>query len=276
MGKRYYQLLLGIYVLALVICGAARIMLKLRFMNPDTGFYTQNNGIVLIFNIVLLAAVVALFLMNRLRRVTSDYAVHYRSRVAGFFCLLTGVAVIAYALMGDPYPDMEQGYSETLLIARDYIAAGLGVIAGLALIWLGIGGLLDKVSRKAIVPALFPCLWQLYMLVTRFNSYTVLTTISDNLLAVLFMVFAALFLIGQARTIFGLTRKDGCNYTLASGLCASLLGLLLVVPNYIFMLVNDLIMPAPMLGMMESVYALLLSIYALVFVVAMVRTIKQV
>lgn len=276
MGKRYYGFLFGVYFLGLLVCGSARILLKLRFMDPETGFYTGSNGIITVYHLGLLAAAVLLFLVSRLRRPGGDYPVRYDNRAAGLLALLTGLSVAAYVLLDQPYPLMEQGYSQAILQARDYACVALGILAALSLVWIGAGMLFGSVSRAAMIPALFGGLWQAYMLVTRFNSYTVLTTISDNLLAVLFMVFAALFLVGQARVLFGLSRKDGRNYTIPSGLCASLTGLLLVVPNYLYMVLRDAAMPAPLLGMWESVYVLLLSLYALVFVVGMVRSIKQV
>lgn len=276
MGKSYYKVLLGVYFAALAVCGASRVLLKLRFMDLETGFYTHRTGIATVFNAALLIAVVFLLAANRLRRVGGEYPLQKDSRFSGLLAMLTGLAIIAYMLLDQHYPEMEQGYSETLLLARDYVGVGLGILGGLAMIWLGIGRMTGKVSRGAMGPALLTSLWQVYMLITRFNSYTVLTTISDNLLAVLFMIFASLFLIGQARTIFGLSRKDGRNYTIPTGLCASLTGLVLVVPNYLYMALNGVGMPAPMLGLWESVYVLLLSLYALVFVLNMTRSIKQV
>lgn len=277
MGKRYYHILLTVYFVALAVCGAARILLKTRFMDIETGFYLVNNGIVLVFNLALLLAVVFLFIANRLRMASSDYPVYYRSAFSGFLAMLVGISIILYMFLEQPYSmAMEQGFTAGLLQLRDIGSKVLGVLAGLSMIWIGIGSITDRLSRAAIFPALFGSFWQVYMLVTRFNSFTVLTTISDNLLTVLFMIFSSLFLVGQARTTFGLTRKDGRNYTIPSGLCASLTGLLLVVPNFIYAWSNDVLSPAPMLGQIESIYILIMSIYAPVTVWGMIRSIKQV
>lgn len=277
LGRRYYHMLLAIYFVALALCSAARIMLKMRFIDLDTGFYTANNGIVLVFNIALLAAVLILFVTNRLRMSSSDYPVYYRSSLSGFLAILVGISIILYMFLEQPYSmAMEQGLSEFWTLVRDIASKVLGLLAGISMIWIGIGNITDRLSRAAIFPALFGSFWQVFMLVTRFNSFTVLTTISDNLLTVLFMVFASLFLVGQARTTFGLTRKDGRNYTIPTGLCTSLTGLLLVVPNYLYMWMRDIAMPAPMLGQIESIYILMMSIYAPVTVWGMIRSIKQV
>jgi len=114
-------------------------------------------------------------------------------------------------------------------------------------------------------------------MVFKFNSYTTLTTISDNLLAVLFMLFCALFMAGHARTLIGIGRKDGRNYTIPSGLSSSLFGILLVVPNWIWVFANGAsALPAPMLGTYESVFVFFMSIYSLLFVRHICLTIRSV
>lgn len=252
------------------------MVLKMRFMELSTGFYTRSNGIVTLFNLALLAAVLILFLSNRLRRTTNDYPVHRSNPLTGILCAAVGVTAVLHTVLDSNYTILEQNQSESLLSIRNGVAVLLGILAGFSMIWLGIGILRDKLSQGAMIPAIFGCVWQAYMLVTRFNGFTVLTTISDNLLAVLFMVFATLFWVGHARTLYGLSRKDGRNYTIPAGLCASLFGFALVIPNYAYMLVHRTGMPAPMLGTFESVYTLALSVYALLFVIDMIRSIKLV
>lgn len=277
-GKRFYSLLLITYAFALVICGATRILLKLRFMDAETGFYQTDTGWVTVFNLGLLAAVVILFLATRLRQTTNDYPVARSSRLAGGFCSLSGLAMMAYVLIQRPiYPDIEQMYSDAMIAGRDLLCIGLGVLSGLSMVWLGACMMRGKLSRAVMVPALLPAIWQMFMLVSRFNGFTVLTTITDNLLAVLFMCAAALFLIGQARTLFGLSYKDGHNYVIPAGLCTSLFGLVLVVPNAVYMLVYQKVhIPAPMLGFWESLYVLALSFYGVCFAVNTIRSIEQV
>lgn len=278
LSKHYFRLNLLLYAVALVFCGTVRILLKFRYMEPETGFYIRPTPVLAtIFTVVLTAVILVLYIANRLRRISGDYPVHYNSPLSGVLCVLTGAAICLYMLLERPYDRMiEQAYSPTAVLFRDRASIVLGVVGGLALVWLGISVLRGRISRWVMIPVLFAAIWQVFMLITRFNSYTVLTSISDNLLAVLFMVFASLFLVGQARTTFGLTRKDGRNYTIPSGLCASLLGFLLVVPNVLYSLVNRTSMPAPMLGTWESVYVIVLSVYAVTFVVGMIRSIRSV
>lgn len=276
LGKDYYKVQMGVFWLALLVCGAARIMLKLRFMDVETGFYTRGTGIATVFNICLLLAVLVLFISSRLRKTEGEHPVAMRGGLLGVLGVLAGVSILLYTFLGEAYPVMEQGFSDTALQVRDLLSTVLGALAGLSLIWVGAGTAANRLSDKAAIPALLACVWQLYMLMTRFNGFTVLTTISDNLLAVLFMVFAALFLVGHARVLFGLARADSRSYALPAALCAALTGFLLVIPNYLYALINGGGIPAPMLGFWESVYVLVLSIYALLFAVVLLRSIKQV
>jgi hypothetical protein len=127
------------------------------------------------------------------------------------------------------------------------------------------------------IPAILAAVWQVFMLITRFNSYTTLTTIADNLLSVMFMVLATLFLLGHARTVLGFSRKDGRNYVIPAGFSTGMTGLLLVIPNYIVMLQTGASTPpAMMLTLWESVYILLLSVYAIVYTVGVMRSIEVV
>lgn len=276
MEKLYYKANLFVYALALLICGVSRFLLMIRFVDYETGFYTQDNGIVLIFTLGFAIAILYWVASNRLKRTVHDYPVDHQSRVTAGIGILVGLSILPYMILDDPYPVIEQGYSESLLTMRDWGSILLGVVAAASFVLFGIAGITRQSTKKAMVPALFASLWQVFMLVTRFNSYTTLTTISDNLLSVLFMVFSSLFLMGHARTLLGFTRKDGRNYTIPFGLCTSLSGLLLVVPNYLCVLINKVSMPAPVLGVWESVYILLMSIYSLLFVVNMTRSIRLV
>lgn len=277
MGRLYYRVLGASFGLSLLVCLASRILLMMRFIDYGTGFYTQDTGISLVFNFFLGASLILWFLSNRLKITVHDYPVGEQSAFAGALSVLVGIAIVLYMLLDSPYPNFEQGYSAIWLTLRNIASVVLGLLAAAAMALFGIAALTGKSPKIAMVPALFSSLWQVYMLVTRFNSYTTLTTISDNLLSVLFMVFASLFLTGHARTMLGFARKNGRNYTIPSGFAAALCGLCLTIPNYIAVLTGrSPTMPALVLGTFESVYVLLLSLYAVVYTFGMIRSIKYV
>ncbi len=274
--KAYFKFILGLYWLALIVCGACRILLKLNFMDVATGFYKGGDFIVLIFNILLAAVPIILFASNRLEKTDDDYSVYTRGRAVNLLAILTGLTIIAFAVIGAPESYLQQGHSVLFYQIRDYVNIFLGVLSGLAFVYLGVSGVFGRNKPPFSLVVVIPAIWQLVLLITRYNSYTTVVSISDHLLLVLFMICASLFLMGQARTLCGHMRKDGRNYTIPAGLSVSLFGFMLTVPNYVYMLVNNSKMPTALLGMLESAYILALSIYTLVFVTGLVRSIKKV
>jgi len=262
----------ALYFVALVFCLGARVYLKLNAMDPVTGFYQGAGGLVLAFNVVLAVCVVLLYLVYLLRRTDGDYPVLREDKPLTFFALLVGIAIALYQL-------------ENLGI---HVFSGLGALnhgaglAGLSLMFSGVFGwfsaiaftfigaralLVGKGQLRGGVFSLVAAFWMMVTLVGSFNRYTTLTTISDSLLVVLFMVFATLFFTGHARTLGGFARKDGRNYAIPSGLAASLCGVLLAVPNWVWAAANGTLdLPAPMLGSFESVFLFIASVYAFLFV----------
>lgn len=277
MGRFYLKLMLYLYTVALLVCLGLQIVLKLQYIDVETGFYTQGSWMATAFGWTLAIFAVVAFVSNRLRRVDNDYPVSRRSWSAALLALLVGLSILAYVLLDEPRMVLEQNRGILATQIGGVVGITLGALAGATFIWLAFCTAARSQRAPIGVVLLLPSVWQIVLLVTRFNSYTTLTAIPDNLLTVLFMIFNSLFLLGHARTVRGFMRKDGRNYTIPAGLCASLTGLLLVVPNYVYMAVHKtLAIPAPMLGQIESIYILLISLYALVFVLGLVRSIKYV
>jgi hypothetical protein len=281
LGKNYYRVLTGVFLVALVITMAARILLFTQFTDYATGFYTRESGVVTVYNIVYFGAALFLFIASRLKKTGGDYPLPRKSKLTGVLAFLTGAAIAAYAIVGESFPFIEQNLSPTLATVRGIATMVLGLIAALSFLLFGLAELSPSarapLHRLNWAPAVLAAVWQVFLLVTRYNSYTTLTTIADNMLTVMFMVFATLFLLGHARTSFGFSRKDGRNYVIPAGFSAGMTGLLLVIPNYIAM-VRDatLTPPALTLGLFESVYILFLSVYAIVYTLGVVRSIEQV
>lgn len=274
--KAYFKFLLALYGAALVLCLACRIVLKLNYMDASTGFYSGGDLYVLVFNLLLASAPVIMFASNRLKRADDDYPLDNASRPLAILAVLTGAAMIAFAIIGAPESQLQQNYSELFYAVRGYVSLGLGSISGLAFLYLGFGGVFGRKKAPLGLLIVIPAIWQIVLLVLRYNYYTTVVSISDHLLLVLFMIFNSLFLMGMARTVCMQMRKDGRNYAIPSGLCASLCGFLLVLPNYAYMAVNAEPMPVALLGVFESAYVLIMSLYALVFVTALMRSIKRV
>ena len=218
-------------------------------------------------------AVFLFFFTNRLRKANNDYPVWQRSPVVDIAGSLSAIAVLFYLASKYIPVLLSKEYVPVSVRVGAILTTVFGIVAALSLL---LQGLPLKNTAPVGYFAVFACAWPAVMLVTSFNTYTNLTTITDNLFTVLFMLFAALFLLGQARTVNSIGRQSGRSYVIPAGLCMSLLGFVLVIPNYIVMLVQGGGMPALMLGYIESAYILLLSLYAPLFVGNLARSIKAV
>jgi len=277
MGKSFVRILNLIFYISLVVCGVCRIILKLKYIDHGSGFYAGGGVLVILFNAVLLVAVLLLFCMTRLRKASGDYRVRQNNRFGAAICLLSGSSVIAFTV--SELPDTLASYEGVNLLGliSGYGSSILGFGAGIALLVMGTMSFLGKEQDVNPLLLLCPSLWQLLLLISKFNSYATITTISDHMLTVMFMLFNTLFLFGHARTVCGLGRNDGRNYSIPAGFCSALFGLLLVVPNYIYMLASrSIVPPVSTLSLLQSAYILLLSVYAVSFVHSVTRSIRVV
>jgi len=265
----------ALYFVALVFCLALRIYLRLTAMDVATGFYQEAGYLwylVIAFNALLGVSVALLYLLYLLRRADGDYPVLREGKFTAFFAMLCGISITLYQLealdllilVGLDLPNNGMALHGIALM----LSGAFGWFAAIVFTFMGARALI--VGRGQLRGGTLPlaaAIWMMIILVASFNNYTTLTTISDNLLTVLFMVFASLFFVGHARTLGGFARKDGRNYAIPSGLATSLCGILLVVPNWVWAGIhNTLAMPAPLLGSFESVFILVTSVYAFLFV----------
>ena len=277
-----FRYFFALYFVVLVFCLALRVFLKLTAMNPNTGFYQEPGYFVLAFNVLLGGGLVLLYSVYLLRRVRQradrDYPVMRESKVTAFFAMLCGISIALYQLeVLEIFEAFDVPVFGELVLLNTGVglqgfALMLSVIFGWfsAIVFIFIGARALFVNRGQLrggALSLVAGIWVMIILVASFNKYTTLTTISDSLLAVLFMVFASWFFVGHARTLGGFDRKDGRNYTIPTGLAASICGVLLVIPNWVWAAYHGtLTMPAPLLGSFESVFVLATSVYAFLFV----------
>jgi hypothetical protein len=274
--RGYFKLLLALDFTALAVCLACRVYLKLYAMDITTGFYEGGEVFVTVFNVVLTITPIIMFLSNRLLRPGDDYPLDMRDEPLRVLAILCGLAIAAFTFFGPPESLLRQARSETFEQVVEYLRWGLGGLSAVAFLLLGIFGVFGRKNTAFTLLVLAPPLWQVVYLVMRFNSYTTVTAISDYLLLVLFMLFNALFLMGFARTVCLQMRRNGRNYAIPAGLCASLCGVLATLPNYVYMAANRAAMPVPLLGIAESVCVLAMSVFAFVFSLSLMCSIKNV
>ena len=278
MEKSYFTVMFSAFFSLLAVCGVLRTIMRFLFIDTETGFYTKTSGIMpAAFNIILAACIVFMIVFNNMRKVNHDYPVENRKRILYLGAAAVGVAILLYVWLGMP-----EHFGQSHLRDNPLWESGvkimnysLGSLAGIAMIITGLLGFFTT-KRPVSILLIIPAIWQLILLVSRFNGYFSVLYISDNLLAIFFMMFASLFYIGYARTLCGFARKDGRNYVISTGLAASLCGFLLTVPNFIFMIINPATAFYTEASFFEYIYILAASIYSLKFVLSYSASIKYV
>jgi len=273
MGKYYYRIMFAIFWCAFIICGGLRVYLKLWKTDPTTGFYRSESIFTVMLSVLLAVTMIAMLLLNRLKRVYNDYPMVRQNRYIGFFSVLSGISIALFTIEQTGWLTITNHVGTPLHEGGVWLCGILGVMASLVFIANGLYTIFTRKEGANGVLLLIPTIWQASVIVVKYNSYNTLTTNCDNLLIILFMTASILFLMGNARTICGFSRKNGRNYTLPAGLIVSMTGLLLTIPNYIYRIVWSAPNPAMALGDMESIYITIFSVYAFACVTRLRRSI---
>lgn len=279
MGKNSLKIFFAVYYCALLLGVTLQTILKFVFMDASTGFY--RSGTLGIPSSYILAGVFVLailfwFLMTLFRRTRNDYPIGYSHRLTSVFSVLTGAAILGYTLL-DVTPQVQNPASTPIW---NKVMVGLvffaGIAAAVSMIVGGIGSRFLRDGKPGAVLGIFPCLWQLMLLLSRFNHLIAVTTLSDVLLNLLFMSFAAIFLLGQSRIIYGLGVRTSRTYAIPAGLSLSLAGFTLTISNLLYAASHGGFMSAVTIPLSETLYMLILSLYAIVFLTGYAKSIRKV
>ena len=285
MRKAYFSLLFAIYILAVVVCCGSRGYLTITGgIDIVTGLYNGNGGLITIFNTVLLVAPVLWFVMTILRRTGHEYPLRFRNTAISFFGVVTGLSIlvctaanvlefqwrILYGII--PAPNISTYLAAPLtrqMFIMFCIRVCFGVLAALGMILLSV----KRNIGKAAFVGIFPALWLLAVVLDRYVFYMAPTQISENLLAILFMTFASVFLLSQARAICGFHRQGSRNILVPAGLTTSLIGFSYSLPKITALILNNAI-PATPWDLAFMMCSLVLAIYSLLFVKCYIGAIK--
>lgn len=275
-----FRLYFLVYTVAVLVSVSLQTVLKLFFMDPITGFYLRGNTLAFVLalclSIIVAGAILFWFIAMFVYPTKHDYALDYVHRPTSILSILTGLSILLYTI----FDALKQVTSPLMSVSWQknsyFIILATGVLAAISMIVGGIQPAYGRFGKPGAVLGVFPAIWQLFLLIVRFNSFMAITTISDVLFHVLFMCFASVFLLGQSRLIYGLGVRHGGSYAFPSGFATSLLGFCLIIPNFIYYAINAQVMPSVQLSGWETLYVLLLSIYAIVFLRGYSKSIKKV
>ena len=285
MRKAYFGLLFTIYVIALVICCGIRGYLSLTGgINAVTGFYSGSRVLVSTFNLVLLGALLSWTVMTVMRRPEHEYPLPFKGASVSVSLVLTAAAILLCAA-ADVYELRDRMFYGIVPAPNTsfYLAVGISrlnlimmwiklALAALAAIGLVLLALRRDIGRLAFL-GVFPALWQLAAIYDRYISYMAPSQISENMLSILFMAIAPVFLLGQARAICGFKQQNSRNLLVPAGLAVSLIGFTYALPK-LALLALDYIDLAFGWELAFTIYSFVLAICAIIYLVKYSRAIK--
>lgn len=255
------------YILLTVGGVLLRIALQLWSIDMNTGFYSQVDGMVMAFNLLLAVAVVLLLLLPLLKKPTAGL---FSGTMASATKVFLGFVIEVVAFTDIVEVFLGGGVSSAIPILS-VAATALSIVAGLIFVFEGFYGLSGQAPRQpALFAAALPPVWMTVMTLSTFMSYKLTVEISDNMLHILSMVAMLLFMMASAKLDVGVEGTRDRYMALATGMLGSLFCFLLAVPRLVAGSLGATFTGGPSTAGSLVVFAL--GIYALVMIIPLLRT----
>ncbi|WP_312642215.1 hypothetical protein [Hydrogenoanaerobacterium sp.] len=255
------------FILGAVLLVCFRMVLKLDFIDPQTGFYSTHSILDSAFHLIFAGFLLALLIFSYSGHQKFSQEPLPSMKPASATATILGMAIEFKALTdsyklftqltgGEPFKTMDLLLTMVTLL--------ISVVTGVVMIVLAVNMGSDSlkgysVSAVLVVTVLYQCL----MLIERFTSRTSPVTISDDMLEVLMLVFAILFMMAQARIITRINLNKGYRLLEFSGYACALTALVLLIPELFGILIGRLTFEAGRTP--EFVYDIALMMYCAVF-----------
>ena len=210
--------------LALVL--PIRILSMLRYLNPQTGFYSDGGRMAGVASILLVAgACVAVFFA--MRSAEAELGTEpFKNLPAAVLGALAGIFVLVQSVVGIATGFLGEGQ------IFYHVFCYSGILAGAVLLMTAYdfaAGMRTVGSRPLL--ALIPSLWGCFFLVVLFITYSAIVNLVEDVYHTFTVVFLLLFLFVQAKLLTGIESSKTGKMIYAVGLPASLLALATGVPS---------------------------------------------
>lgn len=225
-----------IFFFSMVACVGLRIYLKLSYIDPDTGFYTDEGQLFAIAYGVILGVsciaviITALFSHKNTSTVYAAYPNQVRgmAALAGIVALpVAGLSAFAqFSYMADldfPGPVV---VGALMLLLRLICLAAAPVVSAVLFIYIGFKGTGDsRTFRINGLLMLVPLIWQVANLLTSYMSYTAIRSVSDQRYTVVMLILLVPFLLAYGRVMGGVNPEKGMRQMTAFGLSFAIVAL---------------------------------------------------
>ncbi|MFV0497032.1 MAG: hypothetical protein ACK5L0_02520 [Candidatus Fimivivens sp.] len=261
--KRLYKKSIKIFLGGTLIAALLRILLKVLYIDTESGFYLGGALLAYGFTAVVLATTLAIAVCMRRAGVT-DTAILRGNRplelaaaILGGTVAATSVPKLMAALAIDPAKLAINRLPRWLLIFENVS----GLVAGATFLCLAFyfysGSKRSDLQGVLVLPMV---LWQTVSMVERFMSFRQVNTVSDQFIETMHLVFATLFLLANARCIADIQKSR--RICVLWGLLAAHFGLVLIIGQLAGMMVLGWDISGPSVRRILIIAAL--TFYALV------------
>lgn len=264
-----------VFSAALIISILLRVYLKLNEIDPATGFYAGNLTASHVFNWITTIGCIGLLLFGWFSSKKSSSPQLHKEFGIRIFSVLTGISTFVY--LGSTFQKqvdelLTLTYGSSMISSLLLSAVGIfclivaPVVSGFLFLTVGIKG-----CRKHYHGALFlfPILWQTALLLSTFMSYTLMRSVSDQLLMIVSLLLIIPFLLANGRILSRTNSEKGAHQLTMFGLPFALVA----VPSSIGILSASVAGKTVEIG--PSVFAAVFYLCIGLYAIAMVFSLKE-
>ncbi|MBQ2751126.1 MAG: hypothetical protein IJF25_00970, partial [Oscillospiraceae bacterium] len=260
-AKLLYRKSLKIFCGATAAAAILRALLKVLYIDLETGFYIGGGVLVYLLPVVIIAGAAGIVFFAYAEK--SDSAGLLRgNRFIEITMTLLGLAVCGVSALRLPKALAISSKAVLVNCLPKWLQVAehaLGMISGFVFLYLAFC-LISGAKSSGIhgMAALIPAIWQTIAMVDRFISFREVATASDQLIETLYLVCATLFLLANARCLAGMAKSR--RRCVIWGLLASHLGLVLAAGQVAAVVVLGSDISGP--PMLQNILILAFSVYA--------------
>lgn len=205
-----------VFLISAALCVLLRVYLHVAHIDPATGFYSGGQVFVILYEMILVAAVAVLMVLG-LRGKPENPGI----AVTPFLRFTMLAASIGAAVMAVPVPAQIMGptylpVSRAAIMLRLFVLSLSPLITAVMLIYMAVKSR-DRLAHINGCLMLFPVVWMASVLLMRFMDYTASRHVSDQMLTIVTLALATLFLMPMGRFAGGLTPQKAARQLLAFG-----------------------------------------------------------
>jgi len=250
-----------------IFCGATaaaailRALLKILYIDLETGFYIGGGVLVYLLPVVIIAGAAGIVFFAYAEK--SDSAGMLRgNRFIEVTMALLGLGICGVSALRLPKAMAISSKAVMVNCLPKWLQVtehALGMVSGFVFLYLAfclVSG--AKSSGLHGMAALIPAIWHTIAMVDRFISFREVSTASDQLIETLYLVCATLFLLANSRCLAGMAKSR--RRCVIWGLLASHFGLVLAAGQIAAVVVLGSDISGP--PMLQNILILAFSVYA--------------